>query len=182
MSQRARRPQIHKFGGASLADATAVRHAVALIVSHRAEPTVVVLSAMAGVTDALLDIAKRAVVGDVAGALRESARLRAACGCRARGAARREPARGGRARDRRILPGARHARARTRRGARAHAAHHGSHRGARGTIERDARRRGTARRAREGALRRRDEASSTPTMRSARRRPISRPPIARRAP
>ena len=77
MSQRARRPQIHKFGGASLADATAVRHAVALIVSHRAEPTVVVLSAMAGVTDALLDIAKRAVVGDVAGALRESARLRA---------------------------------------------------------------------------------------------------------
>jgi bifunctional aspartokinase / homoserine dehydrogenase 1 len=48
-----------------------------LIVSHRAEPTVVVLSAMAGVTDALLDIAKRAVVGDVAGALRESARLRA---------------------------------------------------------------------------------------------------------
>ena len=77
MTQRARRPQIHKFGGASLADATAVRHAVALIVSHRAEPTVVVLSAMAGVTDALLDVAKRAVAGDVAGALRESARLRA---------------------------------------------------------------------------------------------------------
>src|SRR5450432_37274 len=77
MSQRARRPQIHKFGGASLADATAVRHAVALIVGHRAEPTVVVLSAMAGVTDALLDVAKRAVIGDVAGALRESARLRA---------------------------------------------------------------------------------------------------------
>lgn len=36
-----------------------------------------VLSAMAGVTDALLDIAKRAVIGDVLGALRESARLRA---------------------------------------------------------------------------------------------------------
>lgn len=77
MSIRALRPQIHKFGGASLADATAVRHAVALIVRHRAEPTVVVLSAMAGVTDALLDIAKRAVIGDVAGGLRESARLRA---------------------------------------------------------------------------------------------------------
>ena len=77
MSQRARRPHIHKFGGASLADATAVRHAVALIVRHKAEPTVVVLSAMAGVTDALLDIAKRAVIGDVLGALRESARLRA---------------------------------------------------------------------------------------------------------
>ncbi|MBK5188371.1 MAG: hypothetical protein JJD97_08990, partial [Gemmatimonadaceae bacterium] len=76
MSQRARRPQIHKFGGASLADATAVRHAVALIFAHRAEPTVVVLSAMAGVTDALLDIAKNAVAGNVAVALRESARLR----------------------------------------------------------------------------------------------------------
>lgn len=35
------------------------------------------LSAMAGVTDALLDVARRAVIGDVAGALRESARLRA---------------------------------------------------------------------------------------------------------
>ena len=77
MTRRAARPQIHKFGGASLADATAVRHAVALIVRHRAEPTVVVLSAMAGVTDALLAIAKRAVIGDVAGGLRESARLRA---------------------------------------------------------------------------------------------------------
>jgi aspartokinase/homoserine dehydrogenase 1 len=48
-----------------------------LIVRHRAEPTVVVLSAMAGVTDSLLDIAKRAVIGDVAGGLREAARLRA---------------------------------------------------------------------------------------------------------
>ena len=37
----------------------------------------VVLSAMAGVTDALLEIAKRAVAGNVAGALKESARLRA---------------------------------------------------------------------------------------------------------
>ena len=53
------------------------KHAVALIVRHRAEPTVVVLSAMAGVTNALLDIAKRAVAGNVVGALRESARLRA---------------------------------------------------------------------------------------------------------
>ena len=78
MSKRARRrPQVHKFGGASLADATAVKHAVALIVRHRAEPTVVVLSAMAGVTDALLDIARRSVRGEVSGALRESARLRA---------------------------------------------------------------------------------------------------------
>ncbi|HXT49142.1 MAG TPA: aspartate kinase, partial [Gemmatimonadaceae bacterium] len=78
MSKRARtRPQIHKFGGASLADAAAVRHAVALIVRHRAEPTVVVLSAMAGVTDALLHIARQSVSGDVAGALAGTTALRA---------------------------------------------------------------------------------------------------------
>src|SRR5512140_2332703 len=77
MSKRAQRPHVHKFGGASLADATAVRRAVALIAQYRAEPTVVVLSAMAGVTDSLLDIARRAAAGDVAGGLRESARLRA---------------------------------------------------------------------------------------------------------
>jgi bifunctional aspartokinase / homoserine dehydrogenase 1 len=77
MSKRARRPEIHKFGGASLADATAVRHAVALIMRHRAEPMVVVVSAMAGVTDELLDIARRAGSGDAAGALAGVARIRA---------------------------------------------------------------------------------------------------------
>ena len=64
---RARRaPQVHKFGGASLADSAAVRHAVDIIRRHRAEPTVVVVSAMAGTTDALLAVAQQAGSGDVA--------------------------------------------------------------------------------------------------------------------
>ena len=55
---------MHKFGGASLADSAAVRRAVAIIQSHRPEPTVVVVSAMAGVTDALLSVAQQAGSGD----------------------------------------------------------------------------------------------------------------------
>jgi aspartokinase/homoserine dehydrogenase 1 len=57
-------PQVHKFGGASLADATAVAHAVSLIQSFGSEPTIVVVSAMAGVTDALLEVARQAGRGD----------------------------------------------------------------------------------------------------------------------
>jgi aspartokinase/homoserine dehydrogenase 1 len=59
-----RRPplEVWKFGGASLADAAAVRHAVSLVRAHRG-PLVVVVSALAGVTDALLDGARRAVAG-----------------------------------------------------------------------------------------------------------------------
>jgi aspartokinase/homoserine dehydrogenase 1 len=55
---------VHKFGGASLADSTAVRRAVEIIHSHRREPTVVVVSAMAGATDALLAVAQQAGSGD----------------------------------------------------------------------------------------------------------------------
>jgi aspartokinase/homoserine dehydrogenase 1 len=55
---------VHKFGGASLADSTAVRHAVTLIRSFRQETTVVVVSAMAGVTDALLEVGRQAGGGD----------------------------------------------------------------------------------------------------------------------
>ena len=54
--------EVWKFGGASLADATAVRHAVSLVRAHQG-PLVVVVSALAGVTDALLDGARRAVAG-----------------------------------------------------------------------------------------------------------------------
>src|SRR3954466_11020929 len=62
---RARRaPQVHKLGGASLADSAAVRHAVDIIRRHRTEPTVVVVSAMAGTTDALLGWPQRAGGGD----------------------------------------------------------------------------------------------------------------------
>ncbi len=60
---RPRRPHVHKFGGASLADSAAVRHAVEIIRRHRSEPTVVVVSAMAGTTDALLGVAQQAGAG-----------------------------------------------------------------------------------------------------------------------
>ncbi|HEY5726841.1 MAG TPA: aspartate kinase, partial [Methylomirabilota bacterium] len=59
--------QVWKFGGASLADAAAVRHAVSLIRAHDG-PLVIVASALAGVTDLLLDGAKRSVGGDRAAA------------------------------------------------------------------------------------------------------------------
>jgi aspartokinase/homoserine dehydrogenase 1 len=55
---------VHKFGGASLADSAAVRHAVEIIQSYRREPTVIVVSAMAGATDALLAVAQQAGSGD----------------------------------------------------------------------------------------------------------------------
>ena len=64
MPRHRRAPHVHKFGGASLADSAAVRHAVEIIRSHRREPTVVVVSAMAGVTDALLTVAHEAGTGD----------------------------------------------------------------------------------------------------------------------
>jgi aspartokinase/homoserine dehydrogenase 1 len=54
---------IHKFGGASLADSAAVAHAVEIAAAQPAG-AVVVVSALAGVTDALLDGAKRAAAGD----------------------------------------------------------------------------------------------------------------------
>src|SRR5262245_34120417 len=47
---------IHKFGGASLADADAVRHAISLA-KEAAGPAAVVASALAGVTDALTEAA-----------------------------------------------------------------------------------------------------------------------------
>jgi aspartokinase/homoserine dehydrogenase 1 len=55
--------EVWKFGGASLADAVAFRRAVALIRGHRG-PLVVVASAVAGVTDALLAGARRSAGGE----------------------------------------------------------------------------------------------------------------------
>jgi aspartokinase/homoserine dehydrogenase 1 len=60
---RRARLEIWKFGGASLADADAVRDAVALVKARRG-PLVVVVSALAGVTDSLLDGAQRSVAGE----------------------------------------------------------------------------------------------------------------------
>lgn len=66
---------VHKFGGAALADADAIRHA-ARIVAARPSGAVVVASAMKGVTDSLLDIAAIASRGDRDGARAASDALR----------------------------------------------------------------------------------------------------------
>ncbi len=69
MARKPRRPgrqqrlEVWKFGGASLKDAKAVRNAVSMIHAHNG-PLVVVVSALAGVTDSLLDGAKRSVAGE----------------------------------------------------------------------------------------------------------------------
>jgi aspartokinase len=55
--------EVHKFGGASLGDGAAFRHAVAIVQGRSAAP-VVVVSAPAGITDVLLGLATRAVAGD----------------------------------------------------------------------------------------------------------------------
>jgi len=64
MARVSRAPHIHKFGGASLADASGVRRAVKIVLAHRPAPQVVVVSAMGGVTDALLEAARRATRGE----------------------------------------------------------------------------------------------------------------------
>ncbi|MFN5582548.1 aspartate kinase, partial [Gemmatimonas sp.] len=56
--------EVFKFGGASLIDAAAVRHAIGIILTTRPTRTVTVVSALAGVTDALLAIAEAARIGD----------------------------------------------------------------------------------------------------------------------
>jgi aspartokinase/homoserine dehydrogenase 1 len=55
--------EVWKFGGASVADAAAVRNAVDLIHRHPG-PLVIVVSALGGVTDLLLDGSRRAANGD----------------------------------------------------------------------------------------------------------------------
>ncbi len=67
VSRRRERLEVWKFGGASLADAAAVRHAVSLVRAHRG-PLVVVVSALAGVTDLLLEGARSSVAGEPAAA------------------------------------------------------------------------------------------------------------------
>jgi aspartokinase/homoserine dehydrogenase 1 len=62
MTSKRLAPEVHKFGGASLADVAAFRHAID-IVRSRPGPRVVVCSAPSGVTDALLGTARRALHG-----------------------------------------------------------------------------------------------------------------------
>lgn len=64
MARASHPPHIHKFGGASLADAAGVRRAVEIVLAHRPARLVVVVSAMGGVTDALLEAARRATEGE----------------------------------------------------------------------------------------------------------------------
>src|SRR6185295_1847813 len=64
--------EVWKLGGASIADASAVRRAAGLIQRHPG-PLVVVVSALRGVTDALLDGAHRSASGDVAAASAQAA-------------------------------------------------------------------------------------------------------------
>src|SRR6266571_4246712 len=59
-------PHIHKFGGASLANAAGIERAAKIVAAYHPAPQVVVVSAMSGVTDTLLDCAARASRGDAA--------------------------------------------------------------------------------------------------------------------
>jgi aspartokinase/homoserine dehydrogenase 1 len=61
--------QVWKFGGASLADARAIREAAARIAAHHG-PLVIVASALAGVTDLLFEGAEHAVAGRAGDAAR----------------------------------------------------------------------------------------------------------------
>jgi bifunctional aspartokinase / homoserine dehydrogenase 1 len=65
MSARAPSIEIYKFGGASLADTAAVRRALDIISAPQKTRVVAVVSAMAGVTDALLALAVTAQHGDM---------------------------------------------------------------------------------------------------------------------
>jgi aspartokinase/homoserine dehydrogenase 1 len=63
LARKNRFPTVYKFGGASLADGRALAHAISLVEAGP-RPVVVVVSAFAGVTDALLGIAASLAAGD----------------------------------------------------------------------------------------------------------------------
>lgn len=75
MPPRAQRPSVHKFGGAALADAASIR-AVTEIVLTRPGLPIVVVSALHGITDLLLDLIATAEQGASARAVREAAAFR----------------------------------------------------------------------------------------------------------
>lgn len=68
MTTRPPRPAIHKFGGAALKDAASML-AVTRILATQPTPRIVVVSALAGITDTLLEIIALAESGDQAGAV-----------------------------------------------------------------------------------------------------------------
>ena len=55
---------MHKFGGAALADAAGVTHAARIVRMRRTAPSVIVASALVGVTDALLALVREAEIGN----------------------------------------------------------------------------------------------------------------------
>lgn len=63
-------PTILKFGGTSVADASAVTRVAGIVAARGSPRPVVVVSAISGCTDALLGSVERAAAGDLAGALR----------------------------------------------------------------------------------------------------------------
>ena len=73
-----KRLEVWKFGGTALADANAVRNAVELIKAHGG-PLVVVVSALSGVTDSLLDGSRQALTGDTQAAAAASAAMFQKC-------------------------------------------------------------------------------------------------------
>ncbi len=56
----------HKFGGTSVLDAGRIRHVADVLLARKDEHQVVVVSAMKGVTDALISLTKKAAARDVA--------------------------------------------------------------------------------------------------------------------
>ncbi|HKW11141.1 MAG TPA: aspartate kinase, partial [Gemmatimonadaceae bacterium] len=65
-----------KFGGTSVGDADAIRRAASIVVSRGDRRPIVVVSAMAGVTNALLAIAEQSSRGQLIGAIRSIEVLR----------------------------------------------------------------------------------------------------------
>jgi aspartate kinase len=60
---------VMKFGGSSVQDATAIRRVASIVASRLAEQPLVVVSAMGGVTDKLVQIAETAAQGELSAAL-----------------------------------------------------------------------------------------------------------------
>jgi aspartate kinase len=59
-----------KFGGTSVGDAEAIRRAASIVASRREQQPLVVVSAMAGVTNSLLALAEQSARGQLIGAIR----------------------------------------------------------------------------------------------------------------
>src|SRR5262249_48218761 len=67
---------VAKFGGTSVGDAAAIGRAVAIVRGRQPRAPVVVVSALAGVTNALIEIAERAGAGQLLIAIRQIEELR----------------------------------------------------------------------------------------------------------